>query len=1213
MQIFKEQLRIGSWNIHGVYDYTNNFPINKLESQTFLNILRVHDILCLQETHLGPHELPVDHLTDFKAIPHCRAISANGRYFGGMLLLVRKSVRDGLKLTNTENRDILGVTLKHSFFQTPQDRKIWFTYAPPLNSPYLKDKEGVLGSLESYLVTHNGMENTLVLGDLNGRTAEAADFALDSEDKHSPIADIQDYRHDTPSSRQNTDPHPVDKQGKYILDVCKSFNLRILNGRTAGDRFGRVTRYPINRTEKPSAIDYAIASDDMLQFVRSFIVLPFSDISDHCCISINMFATVNCPGTLQPIEPELIPPTRPPFQAAYLGLYHQNLLTDARFQELEEKIRRKLTTITEDPTNGDIEEWTDEFNQHITENAVKSFPSKECKNRQKRTKKTCSKPARWYTNACRATKKLMQRTANKLNKNPFDRQLQQQFVTSRKEYKKTCREAEKQARNKLLSKLLEVEANDPKEFWKILNSMRQWGKEKPDPSDSIPPDKWSTYFNQLLNTNKSQKFKLDDQLPFDPELDGRITLEELKIRLKLSKDGKAFGPDKTLMEYVKYAPENVLKTLLALMNVIFTNSRYPSQWCTNYLKILYKKGDIEDPNNYRGLSIGSCIGKLYSSILLGRLENFATKHKIIPAQQIGFKRGFRTADHVYLLKTLIDQTFHKKGKLYAAFIDFKKAYDTVNREKLLKKLQEIGLSGTFLRNIKALYTKTEYQIKLKKRLLKTISSNLGLKQGCPLSPILFNIYISDLEPYLRDPKSDITLHNTSISHFLYADDLVIVANSKEGLQKKLNGLGLFAKDKELTVNKKKSQIMIFNKAGRKGKENFTLDGTKLELVQTYTYLGVEMSSSGSFSTAIREINNKARKALIPLIKTAAQFRIPFERTLKLFKTYVEPILLYNAENWTAFTNKDISRSKENRKYIHENSLRAPITTSQLKFFKYALGVGRQSPNLAVLGEIAEIPLYHKAILTMLKYWNRIRDMDEDTLIKKAYLVNLNLNSNWCQTIQTLNATLVLNQNNPKEHEYSHLAKTQVWDSFSTYWREEIDKQPPRLKFYAQNKTLFERSKYLDTLRFKDRQPITKLLCSNHKLEVETGRHRNIERELRTCKVCTLGLIEDEDHFLKICPAYNEIRKKTIPRITRSIFEHDPKNIAQFVCEANDLREESLAPWAATQVSLDNMRLTLTKIRGKSKPNKPLPLQVTNRTDNGLKFTIRRQKLRKTDP
>ena len=124
----QNQLRIGSWNIHGVYENTNKFQVHKLDSPSFLKILKAHDILCLQEAHLGPHELPVDHLTDYNAIPHCRIKSANGRFFGGMLLLVRKSIRPGIKISSTGNRDILGVTLKHEFFHTPRDRTLWFTY-----------------------------------------------------------------------------------------------------------------------------------------------------------------------------------------------------------------------------------------------------------------------------------------------------------------------------------------------------------------------------------------------------------------------------------------------------------------------------------------------------------------------------------------------------------------------------------------------------------------------------------------------------------------------------------------------------------------------------------------------------------------------------------------------------------------------------------------------------------------------------------------------------------------------------------------------------------------------------------------------------------------------------------------------------------------------------------------------------------------------------
>ena len=830
-----------------------------------------------------------------------------------------------------------------------------------------------------------------------------------------------------------------------------------------------------------------------------------------------------------------------------------------------------------------------------------------------------TKPASWYTAACASTEKRLKRAANKVNKDPFNRNLQQQFLNVRKEYRKTCKDAEKSSRKHLLDKLLEIEATDPKEFWRTLNKMRQWGKEKPDPSDNIAPDRWSTYFSQLLNTSKTQGMEIENELPFHPEMDGKITMEELKTRLKISRDGKSFGPDKIIMEYVKYAPDNVLKALLAILNVIFTHSKYPCQWTTNYLKTIFKKGDTSDPNNYRGLAIGSCIGKLYSSILLGRLEKFATTYKIIPPQQIGFKRGFRTADHVYLLKTLIDKALRSKGKLYAAFIDFKKAYDTVNRAKLLKKLQEIGLSGTFLRNIKALYAKTDYKIKLKNRVLDAISSNLGLKQGCPLSPILFNIYISDLDKYLTDNKlSNPSLHDTVVSHFLYADDLVIVATSKEGLQEKLDGLSKFAKEKDLTVNNKKSQIIIFNKTGRKFKENFTLDSARLDVVQTYTYLGIEMNSCGSFTLAIKELTSKARKAMIPLYKTIAQFRIPFIKGLKLFRTYIEPILLYNIENLACFTIKAIEKCKKDAAQIQDVVMKAPTTITQLKFHKYILGIGKQSPNMAVLGEVSDHPLQHKAHLMLLKYWDRIREMEEDTLVKKAYHENIAHNTPWCQSIQLLNASLNLNNTNPTGIEFEKMARTNIKDSFTEYWNQEVNKQPPRLQFYAQVKTEFRREKYVETLPFRDRQRISKLLCSNHHLEVEKGRHNNIERGNRLCKMCSMGAIEDEKHFLDVCPAYEELRTKIIPpgsgNISTQIVSQDPVMIAEYVRAAEELREHELRPWIVSNTSLCSMKLTLSKktdATTTTRAGKPLPLRVTDRTEQGLKFKIARHKRRKT--
>ena len=122
-------------------------------------------------------------------------------------------------------------------------------------------------------------------------------------------------------------------------------------------------------------------------------------------------------------------------------------------------------------------------------------------------------------------------------------------------------------------------------------------------------------------------------------------------------------------------------------------------------------------------------------------------------------------------------------------------------------LHDIGIGNKFAENIKAIYNKVQYAIKVKGKVLNPISSNLGLKQGCPLSPLLFNLYINSISEYLsrNATEPDIILQGTKISHFLYADDLVIISPTAKGLQDKLNNLAQFARDKDLTVNAKKSK------------------------------------------------------------------------------------------------------------------------------------------------------------------------------------------------------------------------------------------------------------------------------------------------------------------------------------------------------------------------------------------------------------------------
>ena len=384
----------------------------------------------------------------------------------------------------------------------------------------------------------------------------------------------------------------------------------------------------------------------------------------------------------------------------------------------------------------------------------------------------------------------------------------------------------------------------PKTFWSIVNKMNNWDKGQKEDTDHIKPSMWVEYFKQLHNKKVSDNIDETFEEPisqnmtptFDPMLDGVITAEELREALAHLKGNKAPGPDGVLVEYLKDFGETFEGILLTIIRQLFSRHVYPSQWNSNYLKPIYKKGEVEDPDNYRGLAIGSALAKLFSMIILKRLTKFIEKNNLISRNQTGFMKGARTSDHIFLLQTIVEKVVKKnKGKLYAAFIDFKKAYDTVDRKKLFERLKAININGIFLQNIIAMYEKTSYNIKLNNGFLDPISSNLGLKQGCPLSPMLFNLYIDDIKDIFDAQCDPITIQNENISHFLYADDLVLISSNAEGLQRSLDKLGDFAESKKLTISIKKSKSIIFNSQGRFIKQQFSIKGEIIEPVNTFCY------------------------------------------------------------------------------------------------------------------------------------------------------------------------------------------------------------------------------------------------------------------------------------------------------------------------------------------------------------------------------------------
>ena len=212
---------------------------------------------------------------------------------------------------------------------------------------------------------------------------------------------------------------------------------------------------------------------------------------------------------------------------------------------------------------------------------------------------------------------------------PFNRENQHLFIQARSAYKKTCRKAEKLYRETLTKKLMNIGQNDPKTFWDIISKMNRWGKEQVDPTENISAKSWHAYFEKLLNNNeKKSETPIGEEVnTFDPVLDGIIKGQELKDALSELKGGKAPGPDGIYVDCLKIFGQKYATILLKLLRLIFANHIYPSKWTINFLKPIYKKGGVTDPENYRGLAIGSALGKLFSLILLKRLTKILLLRK----------------------------------------------------------------------------------------------------------------------------------------------------------------------------------------------------------------------------------------------------------------------------------------------------------------------------------------------------------------------------------------------------------------------------------------------------------------------------------------------------------------------------------------------------------------------------------------------------------
>lgn len=739
----------------------------------------------------------------------------------------------------------------------------------------------------------------------------------------------------------------------------------------------------------------------------------------------------------------------------------------------------------------------------------------------------------WFTKDCMVKRREYHKAKNVYSKYKSDDNRTNLKVKS-KEYNRELRKNYQKYRDTLENDLKNANKRDPKMFWNILNNI---GKTKSETPIDLPIEEIYTYFKDL-NFNKDET---DDDLfcdcnnaIYDDLLNSEITREEIEFSVRNLKNNKASGIDYILNEYIKSTLDICLPIYHSLFNLILNTGVVPKSWTVGIIKPLYKnKGDSTNLDNYRAITLVSCLGKLFTSVINNRLTKFSDEIHLISDAQAGFRKGYSTTDNIFILNALVSLYLSFGKKLYCAFVDFRKAFDSVSRSCLWRKVQRSHITGKIFNVMHNLYRSSKSCVRNGDEMSEFFNSNIGVKQGENLSPFLFALFLNDLEDFLSDNNVNDLKDMSRLSRehigmylklllLLYADDTVIFAETAKELQHALDVFQSYCNLWKLTVNLDKTQVLVFAKRKRKEKFKFLLYQRELEITDTYPYLGILFNCNGKYNKTQTKLVDQAQKALFSIYTKIKNVSLSIDVQFKLFDALVSPILLYSSEVW-GYENANVLEK------VH------------LQFCRKILKLRKSTPKYMVYGETGRMPLQITIKTKMIMFWHKLISCREKlssqmyTLIFKLHEKGI-VEVNWLMTIRNIlnqiGLSYIWQQQETCIPEAGWLKmeiRRRLSDNFIQQWYSDIENST-KGTFYKLIKSQHNLENYLLRLLPKDRYTICKFRTSNHNLPIETGRWMGINREDRICSLCDSG-IGDEFHYLFICKniEVTGIREKFIPK------------------------------------------------------------------------------------
>ena len=462
-------------------------------------------------------------------------------------------------------------------------------------------------------------------------------------------------------------------------------------------------------------------------------------------------------------------------------------------------------------------------------------------------------------------------------------------------------------------------------------------------------------------SDKFLKFKQNDEkkkINFsssnDEVYNKEFSSEELKLSLNRAHD-TAEGPDRIHYQLLKHLPPESLSLLLDIYNHIWRTGDFPQCWSEATVIPIPKPGkDHSDPNNYRPISLTSCVCKTLERMINDRLVWFLEYNNILTDIQCGFRKQKSTIDHLVRLESFIRDAFLNKQEVVSIFFDLEKAYDTTWKYGILKDLHEAGLRGRMPAFISKFLENRNFRVRLGSTLSDPFEQEMGVPQGSILSVTLFSLKINSLAKVL----------SKDVEGSLYVDDFLMSYRAKTSktcerqLQGCLHKIEKWCTENGFKFSQSKTVCVHFhNKRGILYEPKLNLNGKNIKVVKETKFLGVIFDQKLSFLPHLKALKSKCLKAL-DIIKVVSNQEWGADKSvlLKLYRSLVRSKLDYGC----------IVYGSARPSYLKM------LNTLHHQGLRLALGAFRTSPVDSLYVEAGELPLEHRRLKLSLQYVTKLK-------------------------------------------------------------------------------------------------------------------------------------------------------------------------------------------------------------------------------------------------